>query len=175
MTSTLEGVRTLVLDRAFRPLKAIPWHRAIVLDLSSRVEVLEYYELVVRTPADAFPLPAVIRLPQFLGIYPFRVALTRKNLLARDNHQCQYCGTRPSARDLTLDHVMPRSRGGASTWENLITACSTCNHRKGNRTPSEARMCLLSKPARPKIPPAGRRGLSGTLPTEWLDYLPLAS
>ena len=169
----LDGLRTLVLDAAFRPMHAVRWQRAMVLDLLDRVDVLEYYENVVRTAHDVFPLPAVIRHRAYVRKGPRRVALTRRNLLARDNQQCQYCGNFFVAADLTLDHVQPRSRGGKSTWENLVTSCGPCNRAKGNRTPREADMPLLTAPKRPSVIAVGRQGLfRGDLPSEWSLYLP---
>lgn len=169
----LSGVRTLVLDAGFRPMHAVRWQRAMVLDLLDRVDVLEYYNRVVRTAADAFPLPAVIRHRGYVRKGPRRVALTRRNLLARDGMQCQYCGRVCPPRELTIDHVHPRSRGGGGTWENLTTACATCNRKKGNRTPTEANMPLLSKPRVPSALSIGRQGLfRGQPPREWIDYLP---
>jgi 5-methylcytosine-specific restriction endonuclease McrA len=78
------------------------------------------------------------------------IRLSRKNVMLRDAHQCQYCGRRPPVRDLNIDHVMPRSRGGADSWENLVTACRVCNLRKGWRTPDEAAMRLIRQPAPPR-------------------------
>lgn len=169
----LDGIRTLVLDAAFRPLHAIRWQRAMVLDLLDRVDVLEYYDAVVRTSRDDFPLPAVVRHHSYVQRGPKRVALTRRNLLTRDGSRCQYCGGQPALRELTIDHVLPRSRGGGSTWQNLVIACGTCNRRKGDRTPQEAGMPLLCRPAQPKMLAVGRDGLfSGEPPVQWAHYLP---
>lgn len=170
--TSLDHYRTLVLDRAFQPLRAISWERAITLDLTNRVEVLEVYDAVVRTAAAAFPLPAVIRMPAFFRRMPNTVALTRRNVLIRDAGCCQYCAATPSIRDLTLDHVVPRSRGGRSTWENLVTACGPCNRRKGSRTPEEAGMALRARPARPDHVVLGRRDMVvGAPPPQWVAWL----
>ncbi len=154
-------------------MHAVRWQRAMVLDLLDRVDVLEYYQRVVRTTADAFPLPAVIRHRGYIRKGPRKVALTRRNLLARDGGRCQYCARLFVSAELTIDHVMPRSRGGPSTWENLATACGPCNRRKGNRTPAEAKMPLLTRPRQPSVIAIGRQVLfRGDLPVEWSDYLP---
>jgi 5-methylcytosine-specific restriction endonuclease McrA len=169
----LHDLRTLVLDAAFRPLHAIRWQRAMVLDLLDRVDVLEYYDAVVRTSTDAFPLPAVVRHRAFVQRGPRRVALTRGNLLARDGCRCQYCGEAFASRELTIDHVLPRSKGGPSTWENLVIACGPCNRRKGDKTPAEAGMPLLTRPRRPMVLTMDRDGLfTGAHPSEWEEYLP---
>jgi 5-methylcytosine-specific restriction endonuclease McrA len=97
------------------------------------------------------PMPLVIRLVYYVRI-PHRLSLpvTRRTVLARDHYTCQYCGRQPSRKDLTVDHVLPRSRGGHTAWENVVAACQRCNGRKGNRTPEEAGMSLLSPPVRPR-------------------------
>lgn len=168
----LDGLRTLVLDASFRPTHAVRWQRAMVLDLLDRVDVLEYYDAVVKTAGDAFPLPAVIRHRGQVRRGPKAVALTRRNLLARDGHRCQYCGVVFVPRELTIDHVFPRSRGGPSSWENLVTACAPCNRAKGDRTPDEAKMPLVARPRRPSVIALGREGLfRGDMPPEWSSYL----
>ena len=173
--SRLDGFRTLMLDSAFRPLRTIPWQRAVVLDLQDRVDAIEYYDEVVRTPSTVFPLPAVVRLRQYLRLARPGVSFSRRNVLLRDAFQCQYCGCRPPIRELTMDHVLPRSRGGGTTWDNVVTACRRCNVRKGNRTPREARMTLATHPRRPLCLPLQRTTLTGEdLPPEWVDYLDLA-
>ncbi|MCA9568826.1 MAG: HNH endonuclease [Myxococcales bacterium] len=169
----VDGLRTLVLDAAFRPLHAIRWQRAMVLDLLDRVDVLEYYDAVVRTSRDVFPLPAVVRHRGYVQRGPGRIALTRRNLLARDGSTCQYCGHHGVSRELTVDHVMPRSRGGGSTWDNLVIACGPCNRKKGDRTPREAGMPLLSRPMQPTGIALGSDGMiSGQTPLEWAQWLP---
>lgn len=168
----LDGLRTLVLDAAYRPMHAVRWQRAMVLDLLDRVDVLEYYDEVVRTQEDTFPLPAVIRQRGYVRRGRRLVALTRRNLLCRDDFTCQYCGARPPLRELTMDHVLPSSRGGATTWENLVTACATCNRRKGNRTPEEANLRAV-RPTRPGVLSLGKDGLfrHQETPPEWSAYV----
>lgn len=102
--------------------------------------------LSIRTVNHSYPFPSVIRLRRYIH-FPFKkVEMSRKNIFRRDGHRCQYCD---SPKDLTLDHVIPKSRGGGDSWENLVTACKICNNQKGNRTPEEANMPLLSKPSKP--------------------------
>jgi 5-methylcytosine-specific restriction endonuclease McrA len=97
--------------------------------------------------------------------------LTRRTVLTRDQHTCQYCGTQPGQKHLTLDHVIPRSRGGLNVWENVVTACAACNQRKGNRTPREAGMPLRGKPARPHYVAIVLLGHANA-PHAWRKYLP---
>ncbi len=169
----LEGFRTLLLDSGCRPLRTLSWQRALTLDLQDRVDVLEYYDEVARTTSTAFQLPAVIRLRQYLRFLRFRVAFSRRNVFLRDAYQCQYCTRHPAARNLTLDHVLPRSRGGRTSWSNIVTACGSCNRRKGSRTPREANMPLLRDPVQPRTLPT-QRGVRkvGDIPDEWREYLP---
>jgi len=165
-------LRCLVLDRAFQPVTAIDWRRAVVLDVTDRVRVLEYYDDVVHTAHATFPIPAVLLTPQWLRRHPTRIPLTRGNLLMRDDHRCQYCGQQAPLRQLTVDHVMPRSRGGTTAWSNVVVACGPCNRRKGNRTPGEAGMPLPRAPAVPRALPMGRHGLWMAEPPElWQPYL----
>lgn len=103
-------------------------------------------ELAVRTVNKSFAFPSVIRLLRYIRFPYKKVELSRKNVMRRDGHTCQYCGSKTG---LTIDHIIPKSRGGQDSWENLTTACKTCNNVKGNRTPEEADMVLMSKPSKP--------------------------
>jgi 5-methylcytosine-specific restriction endonuclease McrA len=169
----LESYRALLLDKAYRPLRAVNWRRALLLGLSGRVEVLQYYEREVRTPSTRVPLPAVIRVPGWVERIPQGVALSRRNVLLRDGHTCMYCGTTELGRDLTIDHVLPRSRGGHTAWENVVAACAPCNRKKGDRTPDEAGMALRIHPRAPSALQLGRRGMIvvGDPPPEWRAWL----
>ena len=118
-----------------------------MLILSKAELVAKQNGKAIRSPSISFPHPSVIRLLRYYRV-PYRVIeLSRKNILRRDNYQCQYCGKKTHA--LTIDHVIPKSRGGADTWDNLVAACVKCNNKKGNRTPEEAHMPLIRKPRKP--------------------------
>jgi 5-methylcytosine-specific restriction endonuclease McrA len=119
--------------------------------LKEKAELVESAQARLRSENLSFPVPLVIRLVYYVKI-PRRVALpvTRRGVLNRDQYTCQYCGATPLRKDLTVDHVLPRSRGGKTTWENVVTACKKCNGRKGSRTPVEANMKLLNQPVRPR-------------------------
>lgn len=136
--------KVLVLNASYEPLNITSWRRAIVLLLKGKAEQIEHNGRVVYRN---IPLPTVIRLRHYVKVPYKEIPLTRKNILHRDSHSCQYCGY--TGDDLTLDHVMPRSRGGGDHWENLVTACVRCNIKKGNRTPREANMPLRQVPRRP--------------------------
>ena len=137
--------KVLVLNASYEPLNITTWRRATVLMLKGKAESLE--EDRSHNIRKDKKLPTVIRLRYFIKI-PYRdLALTRKNLLQRDNHSCQYCDYK--GEKLSIDHVIPRSRGGLDNWENVTTACFSCNIAKGNRTPQEANMPLKKIPYKP--------------------------
>ena len=137
--------QVLVLNASYEPLNITTWRRATVLMLKGKAESLE--ENSNHEIRNNVKLPTVIRLRYFIKV-PYReLALNRKNLLQRDNYSCQYCAC--SGDQLSIDHVIPRSRGGEDIWENVATACISCNMRKGNRTPKEANMPLKNKPHKP--------------------------
>ena len=137
--------QVLVLNASYEPLNITTWRRATVLMLKGKAESIE--EDATHMIWQNTMLPTVIRLRKFIHI-PYRdIPLTRKNILQRDNHSCQYCGT--SLEKLSIDHILPKSRGGGDCWENVTTACLKCNINKGDRTPIEAKMTLKSNPRKP--------------------------
>jgi 5-methylcytosine-specific restriction endonuclease McrA len=136
----------LVLNASYEPINVCAARRAIVLVLKGVAMAEESNGNTMHAARLAMRIPSVIRLMEYRRIPHQTRALSRKNILLRDRNSCQYCGTGLPASDLTLDHVMPRSRGGSSTWENLVACCHECNRRKGNRTPTEAGMKLLKEP-----------------------------
>ncbi len=136
--------KVLVLNASYEPLNITSWRRAVVLLLKGKAEQVEHNGKCVYT---GFPLPTVIRLRHYVRVPYKEIPLTRRNILHRDNHTCQYCGY--IGEDLTLDHITPRSRGGDDSWENIVTACVRCNVKKGSRTPKEAGMPLRCQPRRP--------------------------
>ena len=136
----------LVLNASYEPINVCAARRAIVLVLKGLAMAEEVNGYVLHSARIVMRIPSVIRLLEYRRIPHQTRALSRKNILLRDRNTCQYCATVLSSSDLTLDHVIPRSRGGASTWENLVACCHTCNRRKGNRLPAEAGMKLLREP-----------------------------
>ena len=141
--------RVLVLNLDHSPVAVVPVQKAIVLCLLEKANVLSTYELLkIRTVDRSFEYPAVIRLTHYKNI-PFRgVLLNRNNLFKRDNGECQYCGSR---KHLTIDHIIPKSKGGKTNWTNLITACNRCNVNKGDKTPEQAGLVLKSEPFKPSL------------------------
>jgi len=159
----------LVLNASYEPLNITTWRRAMVMLIKGKAEGLEHD--ASRPIRPDLLLPTVIRLRQFVRV-PYRpLPLTRRNVFQRDGHVCQYCGAGPDS--LSIDHVMPRSRGGSDSWDNVTTACLPCNVRKGNRTPEEAAMPLIRSPRRPPSGlsfEAGRRIHAGQH-QEWAKYV----
>src|SRR2546425_8885294 len=146
----MDEVAVLVLNHTFEPLHFTNARRAITLLLAGKAESVEGSPRVIRSPSRAFPLTAVIRLAVYIR-KPFldRVAFNKKNILRRDGYTCQYCNRR--GERLTVDHVLPRSRGGDTTWTNVVAACLRCNLKKGNRLPDESGMRGLPRPPPPAV------------------------
>jgi 5-methylcytosine-specific restriction endonuclease McrA len=162
----------LVLNHNYEPLNICNIRRAVVLVITGKAEILEAYEVDVTTPRYRFDAPSVIRLSNMIRRPHPRVKLCRREIFIRDNFTCQYCGKRTG--DLTIDHVVPRSKGGGHSWENLVSACRSCNHRKGGKSPAEARLMLMREPFEPR---AGRyysiqRALSSSVNETWLKFVP---
>jgi len=145
------GQRVLVLNASYEPLQIISVRRAVVLLLQEKAELVEAAELQLRACHFSLDIPLVIRLMRYIRI-PRRLKLpcSRRGVFARDHEICQYCGIQPGRVNLTLDHVIPRSQGGKTVWDNVVTACRDCNRKKGGRTPEQAHMLLLTKPRQPQ-------------------------
>ena len=160
--------RVLVLNQDFSPLSVCSAERAFLLLYLQKAELVhDDPETKMRSIDSDYPMPSVIRLQKYIFI-PFKsVILTRQNVFKRDRQKCQYCGKN---KDLTIDHVLPKSRGGKSTWTNLVAACQRCNSIKGDKTPEEAEMPLASKPFKPSYI-MFVRNFSGFTSEEWLKYL----
>lgn len=165
--------QTLLLNATFEPLKVIDWQKAITLFYKGRVEILREHDREVRAVSFTFKLPSVVRLLKFVKVRRAAVVpFTRANIYARDAHTCQYCGTKHKGDDLTFDHVVPVSQGGTKGWENIVTACVSCNAAKGGRTPQEAGMTLRKWPSRPVAVPLLRLKIGiKTAPEGWRDFL----
>lgn len=138
--------QVLVLNASYEPIHICSVKRAIILIVKgvARSEQNTSYEM--RSPSIVFAVPAVIRLVHYVQIPYRKKAYSKTHIYLRDNHVCQYCGKVQPPNELTLDHILPQSRGGKSVWENLVTSCRKCNSKKGDRTPKEANMHLLNKP-----------------------------
>ncbi len=158
----------LVLNQDYQPISICSVQRSVKLVFLQKAELLhDDPDRVIRTIHEEFSYPSVIRLRRYIRLPYAKIVLSRRNIMKRDRNMCQYCATKS---DLTLDHVMPKSRGGRDSWENLVTACNTCNVRKGNRTPEEAGMPLKVKPYRP-IHITFFQNLMNGVQEHWKPYL----
>ncbi len=145
----IEQSRVLVLNQTYEPINVCNARRAIRMMITGKADTVETNGLLVRSEAMEFHLPAVIRLRTYVYVpRRSRIPFSKKNVMRRDENTCQYCGTRGGY--LTVDHVLPRSREGRSTWENVVCSCRKCNAKKGNRTPDEAGLKLRRRPVQPK-------------------------
>jgi len=139
----------LVLNNYYSAVNICSVNRAYKLIIKGRAEIIEADDLPVQGAGKEYPRPSIIRLIHSVNFtHTVKVAVSRNNVFKRDGHQCGYC---PSKNELTVDHILPKSRGGGYTWENLITCCRKCNTKKNNKTPEEANMELLIKPFRPNF------------------------
>jgi 5-methylcytosine-specific restriction endonuclease McrA len=162
--------RVLVLNASYEPLNVCTLRRAHVLVWKGKAEIIESQDKPLRSATTVFERPHVIRLVSYVRV-PRGVSrrISRRVLFARDGWQCAYCGT--GGNRLTLDHVVPRSRGGESVWENVVTSCAPCNHRKGDRLLEETSMTLRTMP-RPPTPVLFIRLTTDRIPDTWRTYLP---
>ena len=138
----------LVLNQNYEPLSVCTVRRAVVMIFLERAEIIETLDgHKVRSMHRYIPVPSVVRLNIFIRVPMKQVLLSRKNIIKRDGGRCQYCGRRSAL--MTVDHVIPKNKGGQDTWENLVAACHECNNRKGQRSPEQAELTLTRKPRRP--------------------------
>ena len=160
------------MNITYEPLKIINWKKAMTMLFLGKVEVIEQYDREIHSVSFTIKLPSVVRLLRLVKRPKSPVKFSRQNIYARDRYQCQYCGGRFAVEDLTYDHITPKSRGGKTKWENIVTCCVDCNRQKGGRTPAEASMQLIRKPSRPTWVPAIRITISfHKVPDSWRDYL----
>jgi len=164
-------MRTLVLNKGHYPIKHITWRQAFRLIFKGRADVISSYEDVVRTPNDFYFIPAVIRLTTFDGLPKAKVTYSKRAILERDNFCCQYCIKDLNYNTMTIDHVLPRSHGGKTTFENTVACCFHCNNKKGNRLNHQAGLTLNQKPKRPNKM-SFKLLVGNSIREEWSHYLP---
>src|SRR5881394_3745771 len=165
--------RVLVLNATYEPINVCTVRRAVVLLLKDKAELLDQAAWRLHSEHRTHPRPTVIRLTAYVKVPrdTHRRKITRRAVFARDSWTCQYCGARSN---LTVDHVVPRSKGGSSSWENIVASCAPCNRRKGNSLPRQAGMRLLKQPRTPS-PHVFIQVASPTIPPAWQQYLPRAA
>ena len=164
-----QNSRVLILNQSYEPISICSARKALLMLILTKAELVAKKDgQVVRSPRFVFPLPGVIRLLKYYRV-PYRIIeQSRKNIMRRDNYRCQYCGKK--THTMTIDHVLPKSRGGGDTWENLVAACIKCNNKKGSRTPEEANMPLLRKPRKPNHIMFLKQYM-GSIDDSWRPYL----
>ena len=159
----------LILNQNYEPLSICNAKKAIVLLYLRKAELIEAYtEKRIRSMSMSMPFPSIVRLSVYIHVPYKKIILSRKNILRRDGHRCQYCGR--SEASLTVDHIIPKAKMGEDSWENLVTACVDCNNRKGDRAPEDAHMKLHRKPMRPNHLMFIRHFV-GTIDERWKPYL----
>jgi 5-methylcytosine-specific restriction endonuclease McrA len=163
----------LVLTPWMSPHQCVPWQKSISMEYTGEVDVLERYEEEARSPSITIRFPAVARLNKTLISEKKDVKFSRANVYARDGYKCQYCGHKKPPSQLNYDHVYPRSKGGLTTWENIVTSCIPCNLRKGHKTLKQAGMVLKRQPTRPRSLPMSASPvlLPAAVPELWVPYL----
>jgi hypothetical protein len=183
--------RCLILNADYSPISVVNWKRALIWSFNDKsdnisVEIIDFYkdDYICGVNNKKFPIPAVARTTKFFKMHNYPVNFSRKNIFIRDNYTCQYCGKKPDFRDLTYDHIIPKSywknnhQGSPTNWTNIVTCCSSCNNKKGNKTPSQAHMVLKNLPIVPfkssKYLPLTHMlfKIGMSIPKEWTIYIP---
>jgi 5-methylcytosine-specific restriction endonuclease McrA len=163
--------QVLLLNQSYEPISVINWKRAVTLLTLGKIEVVEEYNEDIRSMYLVIKAPAVVRLLKSFRRPRKRVKFNRQNILARDRWKCQFCGQKFPSKELTYDHVLPKSRGGKTIWENIVTACESCNLKKGGKTPQEANMKLKKRPTRPDWVPIFTISVSRkAVPEPWKNF-----
>lgn len=162
----------LFLDADWQPLRVEHWTRAITDVFLGRVEVIAYSrDRTIKAVSRELPMPAVVRVLRRFRRSHIRISFSRVNIFNRDGFTCQYCGEQKMAEDLTFDHVLPRSAGGKTSWENIVACCVPCNCQKANRTPEQARMKLRRRPVKPSYLATMTVQMNPRqVPDEWRPY-----
>ena len=165
--------RTLVLDMGYQPHRIVSWQRAVTMLFQGKVEIVEEYDETIYSGVTfTMQMPAVVRLLRRVARKK-AVKFSRMNVLTRDDWTCQYCGKRLPTKKLNYDHVIPRSQGGKTVWENIVTSCYDCNDRKRDRTPQQAGMHLRKPPVKPRSLPvvAFHVDAGDSIPDAWRNFI----
>ncbi len=162
---------TLLLNSTYEPLRIIGWQRAVTMMCLEKVDVIVSYESMLRSMSLSLQKPSVVRLCRYVRRHKMKVSLSRRNIHIRDKGKCQYCQKQLDLKDFTLDHVTPKSRGGQTSWTNIVAACGACNRKKGSKSLKEARMRLLAKPIEPRPSAQYLLSFNDNMPTPWQPFL----
>jgi 5-methylcytosine-specific restriction endonuclease McrA len=167
----MKYLTVLVLSQAYLPVNIVSWQKGISYIIQGRVEVIKEYNKAIRSASRSWNVPAVVR---FLNRTPYVrkiIKMNRHNIFARDSWNCQYCNESFKASDLTLDHLIPISRGGKSSWKNLVTCCGPCNTKKGSHLLIEIGMRINKLPKKPKWTPMFALKMSNKIPSLWKEFI----
>lgn len=168
--------RVLILDTGWQAHRIVSWEKAVCMLFDGKAEVVSEFEDDLRSPSFTMKMPAVIRMTKKTRAKKVSIKFSRENVLTRDGFQCQYCLGEFARDELTYDHVLPRSRGGKTCWENIVAACYECNSKKGDRTPDEASMPLRRAPRKPAwLPVTTKRFNVVRMPEQWRPFLQQAA
>jgi len=188
--SVINHKECLVLNADYTPLCIVSWQKAVIWyfrhqsEINYPIEIIEFYhDDHIQTINKTYPIPCIARSTRFFRINHQELTFSRKNIFIRDNHKCQYCGDKFDISKLTYDHVIPRSKwnynhGSPTVWSNIVTACLDCNRKKGNKTPKEANMPLISLPFKPRknpkyLPISNKlNSIRKAIPVQWEPYIP---
>jgi len=166
---------TLVLSQSYAPVARISWQRAVTLLTLGKIEVVESYkDRTVRSMTVSMKVPSIVRFLNKVRRKKKKVKFSRENVYARDKARCQYCMHKITRAESTYDHVVPKSQGGKTCWDNIVISCKDCNQKKGGRTPQQAKMYLKVQPVRPKILPDYYRftiNWTDSMPVSWKDFV----
>lgn len=166
------AAQTLVLDPGYQVVEVTGWQEAVSLWFQGKARIVEEYDQVVSSAYMTIRVPAVVVLIRNIRRYRKPVKFSRVNVYGRDGYRCQYCNDKLTMSELTYDHVVPRSQGGRTEWDNIVTCCCECNARKGGRTPAQAKMRLLRKPVQPvDVPQVALQITRDNAPEAWRDYI----
>ena len=166
----MENITVLKLDSSFKPIEVITWEEAIVLTWLKKAWAVEYTDKWVHSAQKAFQIPSVIVLFRYIDEKFFTLPCTRKNILLRDENRCQYCAKCFREPELTIDHVMPRSKGGKSVWNNVVAACKSCNQRKKDFLVENSPVTLIRRPRKPSYRSIIKKRI-GKANWKWEEYL----
>ena len=166
----MDSISVLKLDSSFKPIEVVPWQDAFVLTYVGKAWAVAYTDKWVNSATKRFKLPSVIALYQYIDEKYFTLPCNRKNVVIRDDSTCQYCGDRFTEKDLTIDHIIPKSKGGSTDWENVVAACGHCNQIKSNYWLKDAPVTLLKIPLKPSSRALIRLRFKDSN-NSWISYL----
>lgn len=167
--------RVLVLNSFYQPSQVVSWERAVCLLFDGKAETVESTDEVLRSPSVQMMMPSIIRMKRKTRARKMSIKFSRTNVFLRDGHKCQYCKGSFEEAELNYDHVLPRSRGGRTEWDNIVASCYPCNEKKGNKTPDEAKMPLQRQPRKPTWLPMVARLPARSVPDSWRVYFQQAA